>query len=49
MVRFADDLHLMSGQRPNILVLLCWKVVSPVLMAVIVRFVYVRCDLRFGG
>lgn len=34
--RFADDIELMTGSRPGIYWMICWKYVSPLTMLVIV-------------
>ena len=31
-VRFSDDIELMTGRRPSIYWLICWKFVSPIAM-----------------
>uniref|UniRef100_A0A8D8MEV7 Transporter n=1 Tax=Cacopsylla melanoneura TaxID=428564 RepID=A0A8D8MEV7_9HEMI len=44
--RFADDIEMMTGSRPNLYWLLCWKYISPAVMLVI--FTSSLMDLFLG-
>jgi len=36
--RFSDDIHMMVGRRPNIFLKICWRYITPVIIAVITIF-----------
>lgn len=45
--RFADDIELMTGSRPGIYWLICWKYLSPLAMLLILISSFV--ELVVGG
>ena len=47
LCRFSDDIELMTGSRPGVYWLICWKFVSPVAMTGIL--VASVIDMSFNG
>ncbi|KAF7656804.1 hypothetical protein LDENG_00035750 [Lucifuga dentata] len=41
--RFTDDIHFMTGRKPNIFWKVCWVVITPLMLAVVL-FVYVAFE-----
>lgn len=44
--RFADDIELMTGKRPHLYWMLCWKYISPVAMILILLASFLDLALR---
>lgn len=47
--RFADDIELMTGQRPGIYWLICWKYLSPLAMLSILISSFVELAMEGSG
>lgn len=44
--RFADDIELMTGQRPALYWMICWKYISPIAMILILLSSFIDLALR---
>lgn len=47
--RFADDIQLMTGSRPGIYWMICWKYISPLTMLVIVIASFTKIIVEGSG
>ena len=49
VVRFANDIELMTGSRPGIYWMLCWKYLSPLTMLIIVIASFAKIIVEGSG
>ena len=48
-IRFANDIELMTGSRPGIYWMICWKYISPLTMIIIVIASFTKIIVEGSG